>query len=61
VLKEVGRKDYVDFDGDLRQRFSKDGLGAKRGKGFLAFVYNNDIGQTWKEWVESDQARLNGH
>ena len=59
VLKEVGRKEYTDFDGDLRKRFSSDGLGAKRGKGFLAFVYQNDIGETWKEFVESDQALRN--
>ncbi|KAK3897565.1 hypothetical protein C8A05DRAFT_38881 [Staphylotrichum tortipilum] len=61
VLKEVGRKDYADFDGDLRKRFGSDGLGAKRGKGFLAFVYQNDIGQTWKEFVECDQARWKTH
>ena len=47
----------MDFDGDLRKRFASDGLGAKRGKGFLAFVYQNDIGQTWKEFVESDRAQ----
>ena len=47
----------MDFDGELRKRFASDGLGAKRGKGFLAFVYQNDIGQTWKEFVESDRAQ----
>ncbi|KAL2130093.1 hypothetical protein VTI74DRAFT_6914 [Chaetomium olivicolor] len=61
VLMEVGRKEYIDFDSDLRKRFAKDGLGAKRGKGFLAFVYDHDIGKTWKEFVESDQARYNGN
>ncbi|KAK4119017.1 FAD/NAD(P)-binding domain-containing protein [Parathielavia appendiculata] len=60
VLKEVGRKEYVDFDSDLRKRFARDGLGAKRGKGFLAFVYDHDIGKTWKEFVECDQARRKG-
>ena len=57
----MGRKEYVDFDSDLRKRFASDGLGAKRGKGFLAFVYQHDIGETWKEFVESHQALRNKH
>ncbi|KAK5658149.1 hypothetical protein OQA88_2122 [Cercophora sp. LCS_1] len=61
VLEEVGRKEYNDFDGDLRRRFSSDGLGARRGKGFLGWVYDSDIGKTWQEFVESDQARRNIH
>ncbi|KAK3356642.1 FAD-binding monooxygenase [Lasiosphaeria hispida] len=54
-LKEVGRKEYDDFDGDLRRRFASDGLGAKRGKGFLSFVYDSDIGKAWSEFLESDK------
>ena len=61
VLKEVGRKEYVDFDSDLRKRFATDGLGAKRGKGFLGFVYGNDIGKVCKEFFETEQARRNGN
>lgn len=57
VLEEVGRKEYDDFNSDLRKRFSTDGLGAKRGKGFLGWVYGSDIGKTWKEFVEKDQAQ----
>ncbi|KAK0710625.1 hypothetical protein B0H67DRAFT_646067 [Lasiosphaeris hirsuta] len=60
ALKEVGRKDYEDFDGDLRQRFASDGLGAKRGKGFLSFVYDSDIGKTWTEFLEGDKLRRRG-
>jgi salicylate hydroxylase len=61
VLKEVGRKEYVDFNSDLRKRFAKDGLGAKRGKGFLGFVYGNDIGKACREFFESEDARRNGN
>jgi len=61
VLKEVGRKDYDDFDSELRRRFSSDGLGARRGKNFLGFVYQSDIGKTWREFVENDNARRGGN
>ncbi|KAH8903563.1 FAD/NAD(P)-binding domain-containing protein [Coniochaeta sp. PMI_546] len=59
VLEELGRKEYTDFDGDLRRRFSADGLGARRGKGFLSWVYETDIGKTWEEFIEKDRARWN--
>ncbi|KAK4139500.1 monooxygenase [Dichotomopilus funicola] len=59
-IKKMAQAVWDDFDAELRRRFASDGLGVKRGQGFLSFVYSGDIGKTWKEFVESEKARNRG-
>lgn len=56
-IKKMAQTEWDDFDAELRRRFSSDGLGVKRGQGFLAFVYASDIGETWRAFVERENAQ----